>query len=79
MLRGPGFANIDFSVSRSFPVPIGPNAESQKLQFRADFFNLLNHANFNNPVSSVSSTTTFGRILSAQDPRILQLALKFVF
>jgi hypothetical protein len=78
MLRGPGFANIDFSVSRSFPVPFGPNAEAQKLQFRADFFNLLNHANFSNPVPSVSSTT-YGRILSAQDPRILQLALKFIF
>lgn len=78
MLRGPGFANIDFSVSRSLPIPIGPNAEAQKLQFRADFFNLLNHANFSNPVASVSSST-YGRIVSAQDPRILRLALKLIF
>jgi hypothetical protein len=81
ILRGPGFANVDFSVTRSFKIPFGPNAESQALQFRAGFFNIfniLNHANFNNPVNSVSSST-FGRILSAQDPRIIQFALNFVF
>ncbi|HZQ56125.1 MAG TPA: hypothetical protein VFB14_28290 [Bryobacteraceae bacterium] len=78
ILSGPDYADIDFSVIRSFAVPIGPKAESQKLQLRADFFNLLNHANFNNPSNTVSSST-FGRILTAGEPRILQLALKFVF
>jgi hypothetical protein len=77
-LEGPGFANMDFSIVRSFPIRKGPLAESQMLQFRAEFFNVFNHANFNNPTSSVSSTA-FGRILGAADPRIIQLGLKFVY
>ena len=45
--RGPGLYNIDISLSRSFPVSrIG---EAGRLTFRADVFNLLNHANLNNP------------------------------
>ncbi|HEY3840747.1 MAG TPA: hypothetical protein VGL72_29445, partial [Bryobacteraceae bacterium] len=73
-LEGPGFANLDFSIARQFPI----HGESQKLQVRGEFFNLLNHANFNNPTSSVSSSS-FGRILGAADPRIVQLGLKFVY
>ena len=45
----------------------------------AEAFNLPNHVNPNNPNSTFSDTATFGRILSAGDPRILQLAMKFVF
>jgi hypothetical protein len=49
------------------------------LQFRAEFFNFLNTTNFNNPGVSVASASTFGRITSAQDPRIMQFGLKFGF
>jgi hypothetical protein len=77
-LEGPGFANLDFSLVRRFPIHKGPLAETQVLQFRGEFFNVFNHANFNNPTSSVSSST-FGRILGAADPRIIQLGLKFVY
>ncbi len=77
-LEGPGFANLDFSVVRRFPIRKGPLAETQVLQFRGEFFNVFNRANFNNPTSSVSSSS-FGRILGAADPRIIQLGLKFVY
>jgi hypothetical protein len=78
MLRGPDFANVDFSVGRNFPIRKGPLGESKQFQFRAEFFNLFNRANFNNPTSSATSSS-FGRVSSAGDPRIVQLGLKFVY
>jgi len=77
-LIGPGVANIDFSVVKIFPIHKGPFAETQALHFRAEFFNVLNHANFNNPNSTVTASI-FGRILSAADPRIVQFGLKVVY
>jgi hypothetical protein len=53
-------------------------AEGKELQFRAEFFDLLNHPNFFLPDSDRSSST-FNTILEAQSPRLIQLALKFVF
>jgi hypothetical protein len=78
LLIGPGVANVDFSVVKIFPIHKGPFAETQALHFRAEFFNVLNHANFNNPNATVNAST-FGRILSAADPRIIQFGLKFVY
>lgn len=78
MLVGPGVANVDFSMVKVFPIRKGPLAETQALHFRAEFFNLFNRANFNNPSSSVIAST-FGRVLSAADPRIVQFGLKFVY
>jgi hypothetical protein len=77
-LSGPGTANFDFSLIKSIPIKKGHFAETQRLDFRAEFFNLFNHPNFGLPVASVTSPT-FGRILSAGTPRIAQLALKVVF
>jgi hypothetical protein len=53
-------------------------AESKSFQFRAEFFNILNHANFRLPDSDISSRT-FNQILAAQPAREIQLALKFLF
>jgi hypothetical protein len=53
--------------------------EFERLQFRADGFNVLNKTRFNNPGATLSSPSTFGQITSAQDPRIMQVALKFMF
>jgi len=78
ILRGPGFANLDFGVNRSFSIKSGRFAETQRIDFRVESFNLFNRANFNNPVNNLSSGT-FGRVLSAKDPRILQFALKYSF
>jgi hypothetical protein len=81
-LQGPGFANFDFALIKSIPIKKGPFAETQRIDFRAEFFNLFNRANFGNPefdASSITDGPLFGHILSAYDPRIVQLALKFVF
>ena len=72
-LRGPGFFTIDVGLSRSFPV-----REGHRVQLRFEFFNATNHANFSNPTGNITSSN-FGRILSAGDPRILQFALKYTF
>jgi len=53
--------------------------ERWRLQFRAEFFNLFNRANFNNPNTGLNNLTTFGTITGAGDPRIGQLALKLFF
>jgi hypothetical protein len=49
---GPGLYNLDLSLSRSFP--IRRLGEGAQIRLRADAFNLLNHANLNNPFSSLS-------------------------
>jgi len=58
--------------------------EKTQLQFRAEAFNVFNHAQFNNPGSgggNVNNTGTggFGYVTSARDPRIMQVALKLLF
>jgi hypothetical protein len=73
-IKGPGFFDWDMALSRTFPL----GTEKRTLQVRADFFNLTNHANFNTPTATLNSST-FGQILSAQDPRILQFAMKIAF
>jgi hypothetical protein len=73
LLRGPGLFNTDFGISKAFTL-----REHMTLNFRAEFFDFFNRANFNNPVNSVSAGG-FGAILSARDPRIGQLALKLMF
>jgi hypothetical protein len=72
-LRGPGFFNTDLGAFKNFTI-----TERLTIQFRAEFFNVFNRANFNNPGTTVSAGG-FGNILSARDPRIGQLALKVVF
>jgi hypothetical protein len=76
-LVGPGFEDLDLSVSKIFPLPIG-SMEGQRLQFRAEAFNLANRVNFANPNGTISSKSS-GVITSADDPRILQFALKYMF
>jgi len=73
-LRGPGQQNVDFSIARRFTF-----TESKALEFRADLFNLFNHANRDNPVSDISRSD-FGRVLAfSSSPRIVQFALKLTF
>ncbi len=72
-LIGPGTVNVDFGAHKLFTL-----RENMKLQFRAEFFNVFNHTQLNNPDTSVSDST-FGRITSARAPRITQLALKLIF
>ncbi|MGJ5816514.1 carboxypeptidase regulatory-like domain-containing protein [Paludibaculum fermentans] len=73
-LHGPKLVNWDAGIFKDFPL----GTERFHLQFRAEFFNVFNHANFNNP-NVTQSAGGFGSITSAQDPRIGQLALKILF
>jgi len=72
-IRGPAYFDIDMSLFKDFIF-----TERWRLQFRAESFNTENRPNFSNPVGSVSSGT-FGRITAANDPRVLQFALKLFF
>jgi hypothetical protein len=73
---GPGIENYDLALQKKFRL-----AESKFLQLRLEAFNAFNHAQFYGP-SSVDgniSSATFGRVVSAAAPRLLQIALKMVF
>ena len=49
------------------------------MQFRAQAINVFNHTNFNTIGTSRTAASTYGRVHSARDPRIMQLALKLNF
>ena len=71
--RGPDYADFDASAIKAFRV-----TERVGIQFRAEFFNVANHANFELPVADIASAD-FGRILLAGSPRLIQFALKVTF
>ena len=73
ILTGPATTNIDTSFIKSFPV-----RESLRLEVRAEFFNLLNHANFNLPGHSLGGPG-FGVISGAKAARSGQFALRIEF
>jgi hypothetical protein len=86
--RGPSYANFDLAFSKTTVV-----TERIKLEFRAEFFNILNHANFLNPGVTNNgdgifaggapgtniNSSSFGEITGTYDPRIIQLALRLSF
>jgi hypothetical protein len=87
VLRGPAQSNVDLSIAKQILV-----SESRKVEVRADFFNILNHANRSNPISDITTAQSFnpnGLILSPGDfgrslsfdssPRIIQISLKLNF
>jgi hypothetical protein len=83
--RGPGRVNFDLALAKSINI----TAERVKAEFRAEFFNILNHTEFDNPNVNNFGSSTFGQITSttnkvngtAGDPnsRIIQLALRVSF
>jgi Carboxypeptidase regulatory-like domain len=79
-LRGPGLDDVDLSIQRDFPT-----FEGQRLEFRAEGINALNHPIFNAPNMSCSGAAAtacsagFGLIGGTQGERNLQLALKYYF
>jgi len=73
-LRGPSLTDWDAAVIRSFPI-----YRETSLDFRAEYFNVLNHTQLANPNTNFSNAS-FGTITSTQgDPRIAQFSLKYVF
>jgi hypothetical protein len=74
-VTGPDFVNTDFSVIKRFALP----RESMGLDFRAEIFNLFNHAQFGPPVNDVSAPG-FGSVNSTvNNPRLVQFGLKLTF
>ncbi len=73
VMRGPGSINFDFTLAKNIYL-----TERRYLQFRTEFFNAFNRANFG-PPNIARESTGFGQILSASNARIIQFALKFYF
>ncbi len=73
IFHNPGFIQWDMSVSRLFRFK-----ERWKLETRGEFFNIMNHANWNGPSSAVNSAT-FGQITTFGSPRLIQLSMKLYF
>lgn len=83
---GPGIHNLDFSVFKTFPIH-----ERYSMEFRSEFFNIVNHPNFNQPNfggngvvaiggSGDYTNPTFGAIGSTRTPpRQIQFALKLYY
>jgi hypothetical protein len=69
--HGPGINNWDCSLSKDTRI-----RETMLLQFRAEFFNVFNHTQFNNPNGNFSSSS-FGYVTTAKAPRIGQVSMKF--
>jgi hypothetical protein len=75
ILTGPGQKDVDFSVVKYLPF-----TERWRGEFRTEFFNLFNWANFANPNSNISVPATFGRVTqTSAGPRVIQFAFKLNF
>jgi hypothetical protein len=73
IVTGPGISNWDVSFSKRTDLK-----ENVMLQFRAEFFNLFNHAQWSS-VGTTYGTATFGQVTAARDPRITQFGLRLIF
>jgi hypothetical protein len=77
IVTGPGLDDFDATLQKQFPI-----RESMRLQFRLDIFNFFNHPNLNAPIGAgrtYSTSTSFGQITSANDPRDMQFSLRLAF
>jgi len=75
IIFGPGLFDWNMGVFKSFKFK-----ELLRVQFRSEFFNVLNHPSFSNPASNISATSTVGRITSTSNsPRTIQFALRAEF
>jgi len=74
VFRAPGLEQWDLGVDKTFRLP----REGMGLQFRSEFFNVLNHTNFGLP-NAVSTNAAFGTIRTTYPPRQIQFALKLNF
>ena len=73
-IEGPGAFTFDAMLTRSFRI-----RENQHLEVRFEAFNVFNHPTFGNPGTTLTAGDSWGKVLSANDPRILQFAMKYVF
>jgi hypothetical protein len=78
IILGPGQFNWDMSLVKD--TKVGGLREDATLQFRTEFFNTFNHAQFNNPAVVDVSKSTLGNIVTTSvSPRVIQFALKYSF
>jgi hypothetical protein len=75
VLRLPGMFLTDMAVAKIFPLPW----EGQRIQFRAEAFNVFNNVSFSNPSLTLQAPGTFGEFQSVGDPRVMQFALRYEF
>jgi hypothetical protein len=68
-IREPGLWNLDFSLAKTFPIPI---REAMRLQIRADLFNALNNTNLSGLRTS-RNDAFFGRLLGTRGARVIQV------
>jgi hypothetical protein len=73
---GPGIDNYDMALLKKLPL-----TESKSMEFRVEAFNIFNHAQFYGPtsVNGNINSSTFGQVVSAAAPRLMQVAVKFNF
>jgi hypothetical protein len=76
VIIGPGIQNVDAALARTIRV-----SDAVRAQFRADFYNVLNHPNFVAPptMQNFADSTDFGSLFVARSPRIVQLGVKFLW
>ena len=72
-LHGPGINNWDLSLMRNFAL-----REKARLQFRGEFYNAMNHPNFNAPNTAIGNRN-YGVISGARDARVIEFALRIFF
>jgi hypothetical protein len=73
IMRGPNYINFDFTLAKNFDI-----TERYRVQFRTEFFNAFNRANFG-PPNIARESSGFGQILGATNARIIQFGVKFYF
>jgi hypothetical protein len=79
ILTGPSFEDLDFSLTKAFPI----RSEGQRVQFSGEFFNLFNHPNFDDP-DHLFGAENFGSVLSSnahgdKPPRQIQVSFRYSF
>jgi hypothetical protein len=70
---GPGYANVDLVFSKAWAL-----AGSRRVEFRWEFFNLLDRVNFDLP-NRIFGSPNFGRVFSAKEPREMQMGIRLTF
>ncbi len=82
VIRDPGLNNWDIAVFKNFSIK-----ERARIQFRLETYNTFNHTQFNsidragrwNPATGEQVDARFGQLIGAEDARIIQMALRFLF
>jgi hypothetical protein len=74
VFHGPGIANWDFAAFKRIKT-----GEKGRLEFRTEFLNIFNHAQFLNPEGRITNNANFGRVTGTRDPRVVQLTLRYAF